>query len=205
VEDLSEVDLCASPLFRDLLVSVPLARSATRLGQAGTALANSGKAVKSERYLQGALFIAHDVPGWAERATVWFNLGVLLRAPGRYDDALRAFAECQAAAVAMNDRSNQGRGLAMTGDVCLKAGAPSKSVEPLLASLLASLLPLEAAHDSEHIARSLQLLSQAYQAIGDAAKSKAAQTELRRLNTDGTWSGSSALLQELSNVAHSAD
>jgi len=47
--------------------------------------------------------------------------------------------------------------------------------------------------------------SEAYQAIGDAAKSKAAQTELRRLNTDGTWSGSSALLQELSNVAHSAD
>jgi tetratricopeptide (TPR) repeat protein len=184
IEDLIGKDLASLPWFEDLVASVPLIRSATRLGQAGTALVVAGEPRDGAEYLQMSLFISQGIPGSSERATIWFNLGMLARDSRQFEEALKAFAECHAAGVAMNNASDQGRSLSMMGDVYLEAGRNPEAVK----ALSDSLAPLEAAADNAYLAHSLRRLAQACQALGQKDEAAAVQAELERLTIEGSWS-----------------
>lgn len=190
VEDVSKEDLASSDLFAELLAFAPLVRSATRLGKAGTEIVETGSGTPIDvvRYLETSLFLAQGVPGWRERGTAYFNLGLILQGLGNIEGALEAFTACHTAGVALNDLSNQGRGLAMKALVLHKAGQSSEAAE----TSLASLEPLEKTGDGEYLERSLRTLSEANQALGEGEKAEAANAELQRLKAEGQWSRSRA-------------
>jgi hypothetical protein len=188
IEDLSNDNLASSPLFSTLVATTPLARSVTRLAKTGTALVESGNVVDGALYLEVSILLALGIPGWAERATVCFNLGTLYRAAGQPEGALQAFTGCHTVAVSTNDLSNQGRSLAMIGDIYLNTGKTSEARE----TLVKSLIPLEVMKDTEYIERSLRNLAEACKVLCEEAGAAASLTELKRLQIEGSWSRSQA-------------
>lgn len=139
-------------------------------------------------YFQAALCIASGIPGWAERATVWFNLGMIYWAAHEPQQAVRSFVEARLAAALMNDPSHEGRALAMQGDALIMAGRASEALKPLLQALR----PLELADDHDYLARALRLLSNACRFLGQLEKASLADAELERLASKGNWSWSGA-------------
>ncbi|GAA4410084.1 hypothetical protein GCM10023168_29400 [Fodinibacter luteus] len=183
IEDLRGTDLSASGVFADLFKSAPYVRSAVRLAQKGTALVESGDAVEGAKYLQVALVLAQDIPGWAERAVTWFNIGVLAQAIGRPQEAIRPFLQGQAAGLEMRNAADQGRCLTMLGQVYLE----TKQFSEAARALLASLAFLEEAEDADYLTESFRLLCLVFQALGQTSEEAATQVELSRLQREGRW------------------
>jgi tetratricopeptide (TPR) repeat protein len=194
VEDLSSETLASDPLFHDLLAMTPLARTSTRLGMAGTKLIESDKAQDGVLYLQAAMLTARGLTGWAERATVCFNLGIMYGAAGQLESALDAFNGSHTVALATNDLSDQGRALAMIGDVYLKMNKPAEA----RAALVKCLTPLDATKD-EYLDLALRKLAEACRGVHDEAQASICEVELQRLQAEKSGS-----LKEAAAAFHKA-
>jgi tetratricopeptide (TPR) repeat protein len=188
IEDLEGTDIADSALFGDLLSSRHFIRSAIRLAQKGVELAGSGSPPEAADYLQVAIVMAQGIPGWEERSTTWFNLGVIAHAIDRHEEAIAAFRQAHAAAIATKNLTDQGRSLSMLGEESMRARRFTDAV----ASLIASLAPLDAVQETAYLTRSLRLLAEACRVAGEPERAAAAHAELQRLEQHGQWSQDSA-------------
>ena len=182
-EDLKTQNSASKRLFGQFLSTIPMARSASRLDLTGRRLGNSGRMEDARRYFWSSIGVGSALRRWSPRPAVLWNYAVVCSELGDIQDSIEAYESCRAAAHDLHNDPYEGRSLVMKGAEQLKVGHSEEG----LASVWASLGPLERIGDNIYVGIALETLMKGYIVAGDKAGAAAARKELQRWQKASRW------------------